>query len=164
MRTNHGRSCKVVFPLSALSNLPSSSFRPLVPIQTCWPSALWHFQKQKAIKYKRGVSVHFFFPWSFCFHLILSSIAKSCVETPVRPGKVVMNYWSLTASSKRSCCTLLGVFFFFFSFYPTEFYREPTTARWRRPNLFTNWDKYVDVWKKKEKPGRPGANTLSLRA
>lgn len=36
--------------------LPSSG-----PVETCWPSALWHFQKQKAIKYKHGVSLCFFF-------------------------------------------------------------------------------------------------------
>lgn len=145
MRTNHGRSCKVVFPLSALSNLPSSSFRPLVSIQTCWPSALWHFQNQKAIKYKHGVSVHFFFPWSFCFHLILSLRVAS--RRPCGQAKLwwIIDRWQLHQSAR------VVHFLEFFSFYPTEFYRKLTTARWRRPNLFTNWDKYVDVWKKKRK-------------
>lgn len=45
-------------------------------VSTCWPSALWHFQKQKAIKYKHGVCVcmcvSFFliFPLSFDSFLV----------------------------------------------------------------------------------------------
>lgn len=161
MRTNRGCSCKLVFPLSALSNLPSSSFRPLVSIPTCWPSALWHFQKQKAIKYKHAVSVRFFFPWSFCFHLILFSSAKSCAETPVRPGKVVMNYWSLTASSKRRVVHFLAFWFCFGFFTPLNFTKSRVGVVQTCLQIGTS------MWtseKKREKPGRPGANTRSLRA
>lgn len=85
--------------------------------------------------------------WSFCFHLILFGLAESCGETPVWPGKVVMNYWSLTASSKCHVVHFLAflLFFFFFFLKPLDF-----TESWQQhvcvvQTCFTNWDKYMDV-------------------
>lgn len=101
--------------------------------------------------------------WSFCFHLILFGLAKSCGETPVRPGKVAMNYWSLTASSKRRAVhfsvflSIIIIFLNLLNFTESRQWRVGVVQ-----TCFTNWDKYVDV--REKKPWRPGANTLSPRA
>lgn len=53
-----------------------------------------------------------------------------------------MNYWSLTASSKRRVVHGLGISYHWI-------YREPTLMRSCRPNLFTNWGESVDLGFKK---------------
>lgn len=100
-------SCSPPFPVSH----PPPSV-PLVSIQTCWPTKV-HCGISKS---RKPLNINMAC-WSFCFHLILFGLAKSCGETPVRPGKVAMNYWLLTASSKHPAVhfsVFLSFYYYFF--------------------------------------------------
>lgn len=165
MRTNRGCSCKLVFPLSALSNLPSSSFRPLVFIQTCWPSALWHFQKQKAIKYKHAVSVRFFF-----FHDLSAFIWFSSAPlrvAPRRPCGRAKLWWIIDRWQLHQSAALFTSWRFGFVFLGVFFLPRWILQRAGVGVVQTCLQIGTSIWtsgKKKKKKGRAGANTRSLRA
>lgn len=136
---------------------PLLSF-PLLSIQTCWASALWHFQKQKAIKYKHGVLIFLLSFDSLRPHQELRVAARH----PYGQAKL---WWIIDRWQLHQSAVLYTFWHSFFHFFlnPLNFTERP---QWRVTSFKLVLQIGTSMWTsgKKGKPWRPGANTLSPRA